>query len=119
MAHRLTQIATRTGDDGTTGLGDATVNGREIVIFNVRGEYFALLDRCPHEGASLCKAGPLTSLMESDTPGHYQTSRGGEIVRCPWHGWEFDLVTGACLTDKRRLKLYQVTEEDGTVFVTL
>ena len=32
-----------------------TVKGREIGIFNIKGEYFALANKCPHEGASLCK----------------------------------------------------------------
>ena len=31
------------------------VRGRDVVVFNVEGEYFALLDRCPHQGGSLCR----------------------------------------------------------------
>ena len=42
-----------------------TVRGRPITIFNVKGEFFALYDRCPHEGGSLCR-GKLTGLVRSD-----------------------------------------------------
>lgn len=70
-----------------------TVRGREIVVFNVKGEFHAFLNKCPHEGARLCD-GILVSLVESSQPGEYSMSRKGEFLRCPWHGWEFDLRTG-------------------------
>ena len=31
-----------------------TVKGREIGIFNVKGDFYALFNRCPHAGGSLC-----------------------------------------------------------------
>ncbi|MBN8910345.1 MAG: Rieske 2Fe-2S domain-containing protein, partial [Rhodospirillales bacterium] len=40
-----------------------TVQGREIGVFNVGGEHFALINRCPHEGAPLCR-GVLVGLAE-------------------------------------------------------
>ena len=33
-----------------------SVGGRDIVVFHVNGEFFALLNRCPHAGAPLDKA---------------------------------------------------------------
>ena len=54
-------------------------------------------------GASLC-GGRLIGLVESDGPGRYRYSRGGEIVRCPWHGWEFDIRTGKSRFDPSRWK---------------
>jgi nitrite reductase/ring-hydroxylating ferredoxin subunit len=77
------------------------VRGRDVVVFNVKGEYFALLDRCPHQGGSLCR-GKLVGLVESDEPGRYRYTRSGEIIRCPWHGWEFDLRTGKSWCDPAR-----------------
>jgi len=90
------------------------VAGRQIALFNVRGEIFALADRCPHEGASLCR-GQVVGLTESDEPGTYRISRHGEFVRCPWHGWEFDLRTGRswCDPSRVRTKSYEVTVESG------
>lgn len=90
------------------------VKGRPIALFNVKGEYFAIYDRCPHEGGSLCR-GKLTGLVESDGPATYRFSRKGEIIRCPWHGWEFDLRTGRSYCDPSRLRVksYPVSVEAG------
>lgn len=88
--------------------------GRRIAVFNVRGEYFALNDRCPHEGGSLC-AGKLSALTVSKEPGVYEWTREDEFIRCPWHGWEFDLRTGRSVCDPRtmRVRLYDVRVEHG------
>ncbi|MEM7118162.1 MAG: Rieske (2Fe-2S) protein [Chloroflexota bacterium] len=88
------------------------VNGRSIGIFNINGQFFALRNRCPHEGAELC-TGTVTGLRRSDTPGHYQWDRAGEILRCPWHGWEFDIKTGQSWFDPSRVRVrpYAVSVE--------
>ena len=88
------------------------IKGRSIGVFNVHGDYYALRNRCPHEGAPLC-AGPVTGLRQADTPGNYKYSRAGEIIRCPWHGWEFDIKTGQSWFDpaKVRVRPYPVTVE--------
>jgi nitrite reductase/ring-hydroxylating ferredoxin subunit len=94
------------------------LNGRGVVVFNIKGEFFALSDQCPHKGASL-SGGKLTGLVESDGPGDYTYTRAGEIVRCPWHGWEFDIRTGRSYCDPRRMRLMQfnVTVEPGAKVV--
>ena len=69
------------------------VNGRAVVVFNLGGEFFALNNRCPHKGGNLCD-GVATGLIQSSEPGDYQYTRQGEIIRCPWHSWEFDIRTG-------------------------
>ncbi len=95
-----------------------TIRGREVVVFNVEGEYFALLDRCPHQGGSLSR-GKLTGLAEASAPGEVRYSRRGEIIRCPWHGWEFDLRTGRSWCDPVRLRVknYIATTLPGTALV--
>jgi nitrite reductase/ring-hydroxylating ferredoxin subunit len=97
---------------GTRKLVD--VAGRTIVVFNIRGEFFALLNRCPHQGGNLCE-GKLIGLLESPEPGDYRYTRTGEILRCPWHGWEFDVRTGQsyCEPDRIRTKRYDVAVEPG------
>ncbi|MFZ2099765.1 MAG: Rieske 2Fe-2S domain-containing protein [Oricola sp.] len=94
------------------------VEGRDIAVFNVAGEFFAIANRCPHEGADLCK-GKLVALIESDDPGVIRLSRHGELVRCPWHGWEFDLRTGKSWCDpaRTRVKSYDVAVERGASLV--
>lgn len=93
-------------------------NGRDIIIFNVDGEYFAVANRCPHEGASLCK-GRIVGLVEATEPGAYQYSRRGELIRCPWHGWEFDLRTGKswCEPDRTKVRRYDLKVEPGGALV--
>ena len=94
------------------------MNGRAIVVFNLGGEFFALNNRCPHRGGSLCQ-GRQTGLVESDGPGNYRYSRPGEIIRCPWHGWEFDIRTGQSWCDPTRVRArpYAVSVQPGTRLV--
>jgi nitrite reductase/ring-hydroxylating ferredoxin subunit len=94
------------------------VNGRAVVVFNVGGEFFALNNRCPHKGGSLCH-GKLSGLVQSSEPGEYHYSRRGEIIRCPWHSWEFDIRTGQSWCDPERLRTrkYAVSVEKGAQLV--
>src|SRR5215469_8268388 len=75
-----------------------TIDGRPIAVFNIKGEFFGLLNRCPHQGAALCE-GPLIGLAQSKNPGEIEYTKLGEIIRCPWHGWEFDVRTGQSYCD--------------------
>jgi nitrite reductase/ring-hydroxylating ferredoxin subunit len=94
------------------------VKGRAIVVFNVNGEFFALANRCPHQGGSLVQ-GHLVGLIEASEPGCYRYSRRGEIIRCPWHGWEFDLRTGKswCEPDRVRARQFAVSIAAGAKLV--
>src|SRR5436190_19961643 len=66
------------------------VAGRSIGIFNVHGRYVAVLNVCPHEQAPVCR-GRVGGTTLPSGPGEYCWGRAGEILACPWHGWEFDL----------------------------
>ena len=94
------------------------VAGREIGIFNLNGEYFALSNRCPHAGGPLC-SGKIVGLVQSDGPGNYRLSRRQEFLRCPWHGWEFDIRTGQSYCDPKRFRAraYPVNVEPGSAVV--
>jgi nitrite reductase/ring-hydroxylating ferredoxin subunit len=94
------------------------VRGRAIAVFNVNGEFFALANRCPHQGGSLIQ-GQQVGLIEASEPGCYRYSRRGEIIRCPWHGWEFDLRTGKswCEPDRVRARQFAVSIAAGAKLV--
>jgi 3-phenylpropionate/trans-cinnamate dioxygenase ferredoxin subunit len=95
------------------------VEGRSIGVFNVHGTLVAALNVCPHQLAPVCR-GRLSGTTLPSAPGEFRWGREGEILACPWHGWEFDLLTGKALADeKKRLRLYPITVENGTVFITL
>ena len=92
------------------------VAGRSIGVFNIDGEYFALRNRCPHQGGALCE-GKLWGVLKADVPGVFEYSPRKEILTCPWHGWEFHVRTGQSWCDPRRLRVraYDVSVEEGSV----
>ena len=96
-----------------------------IGVFNVRGEFFALRNLCPHKSGPLC-AGYVGGRTVADlppsgrplAPSDYRWEREDEIIRCPWHLWEFEVATGRCLVDSRvRVKTYNVAIENEEVVV--
>ncbi|MFC7133235.1 MULTISPECIES: Rieske (2Fe-2S) protein [Salinibaculum] len=88
------------------------VENRSIGVFNTGGEFYALLNECPHRGAPLCE-GSVTGLKTSPEPGEIELERKGEILKCPWHGWEFDITNGKSVVDPEKIRTmtYDVTVE--------
>lgn len=86
------------------------------------GELRALSGRCPHQGADL-GYGCIAGLVEGDVPNHLQMTSQADILRCPWHGFEFSLVSGQptvpCLdTMPMQLRFYPVEVDGDQVVVT-
>jgi len=98
----LTRVAT--ASEVAPGAGRAVeVDGKVLAIFNVDGHYFAVDNTCPHRGGLL---------GEGDLE--------GQVVRCPWHGWAWDVTTGANVNNPAvRIGCYPVTVREGVVFVRL
>ena len=93
------------------------VGGREVGVIwdESAGVAHGFRNRCPHSGAPLC-LGRLRE-RESGTPGAYALA-GERVLRCPWHGWEFELASGRCLDDPSlRAAVYRVEIADGVVRV--
>ncbi|KHF37967.1 Rieske (2Fe-2S) protein [Halalkalibacter okhensis] len=90
------------------------IKGRSIGVFNINGDFFAIRNNCPHQGAPLCEGG-ISGIITSQEPGEYNYSREGEFVRCPWHSWEFDIKTGQSYFDPRKtlVKSYKTNTESG------
>ena len=80
------------------------VEGRDVALFNVGGEFKAISNRCPHEGANLCQ-GRIAAFADAAGPGEYLVEEERQMVRCPWHGWEFDLATGRSYCDPNRVRV--------------
>lgn len=87
-------------------------DGRSIGVFNIKGKYYALRNVCPHQFAPLC-LGRIKGTSLPSKVGEYLYGREGEIISCPWHGWEFDILTGRSIFNphKVRVKSYEVTVE--------
>ena len=93
------------------------IEGKSIGIFNINGQLYALRNVCPHQGAPLCE-GSITPWMTASRPYQFEYEREGEIIRCPWHQWEFDIKTGCMIVDpKLRTKTYDVTVESYDISV--
>jgi nitrite reductase/ring-hydroxylating ferredoxin subunit len=103
----------RAGEIPPGGRKVVEVAGRSIGIFNIGGEFFAIRNQCPHAGGPLCE-GILSGFVSSTEPGQYEYVRRGEIVRCPWHQWEFDVKTGQSWFDpkKVRVRSYETSVEE-------
>ena len=94
------------------------VQGVEIAVFNVEGEYYAMANYCVHQGGPLC---------EGELRGHYGIGDDGwewtyddteKNIMCPWHGWKFDVTTGKNINDDGYVTpTYEVEVDDGEIFV--
>ena len=93
------------------------VKGREIAVFRVDDEYFALSNYCVHQGGPACE-GLLSGGLSVDERMGLDYDFENRIVACPWHGWEFDVETGHHLArPKYRLPTYEVVVRDGAVYL--
>ncbi len=104
----------------------------EIGLFNVGGEVHAYRNACPHAGAPVC-LGRVSGTPLPSKVYEYIYGREGCILRCPWHGWEFDLTTGEHIVDPgTRLKevpveaggpegldRFPLEQDGGTLYVLL
>lgn len=113
-------------------VGEIPDGGRKIIvpfrgragigIFNVRGRFYALRNICPHKRGPLCTGevagrGSATA-PPSVTGGFVAYERAGEIIRCPWHAWQFDIASGQCLVDPAvRVKTYPIIVDGDELIV--
>ena len=89
------------------------IGKRSIGIFNVHGDFYAVRNICPHQGAELCRGTVGGTMLPTENPGEYNYALDGRILRCPWHFWEFDITTGEMIfvPDPKRVKTYDVAVE--------
>jgi len=115
--HRI-EVGDRLNEDGSRLLVD--VAGREIAIFRIGGEYYALANYCPHQAGRLCE-GKLTGQTTGGEDGwSWDYESEVRIITCPWHSWKFDVTTGENIdTDQYRAITYPVDEDDGDLIVTV
>jgi len=80
-----------------------STDGKDILVTNVDGNYYAMDDTCTHAGASLSEG-----------------SLDGSTVTCPWHGSTWDCKTGKMIAfgvQLNDLPSYKVTVESDEIFV--
>lgn len=100
------------------------VEGREIAVFNVDGELYSHLNWCPHQGGPVCEGkvdGTTRATFDRETLEYdLEWIKDDEILMCPWHYYEFDLLTGESRHNEAYdLMSYPVKVEDGEIVVTI
>jgi len=75
----------------------AEINGKSLAVFNVDGIFHVIDNTCVHRG------GPLG---EGDLD--------GEVVTCPWHGWEYNVKTGVSVNNPSACVASYPVEIEGT-----
>jgi nitrite reductase (NADH) small subunit len=96
------------------------IDGRDVGVVRTNAGFFALGNRCPHQGGPLC-LGRVTGTMLPSRPNEYVYGEEGLVVRCPWHGYEFHLRTGESVGGavRGRAAVYPVEVRDGIVHCSL
>jgi nitrite reductase (NADH) small subunit len=96
------------------------IGSRSIGIINNGEKFYAVLNVCPHELAPICAKAVVSGTMLPSATGTVEYGMHNRILRCPWHGYEFDLEDGGrtvFTTFKARVRMFPVSVEDGTVLV--
>ncbi|MBD2865713.1 Rieske (2Fe-2S) protein [Paenibacillus oceani] len=95
----------------------ADVNGVQIGLFRLGEDYYAWRNMCPHMAAPACR-GEVCGTRLPSMVYEYDYGMEGQVLRCPWHGWEFDLRTGRHLVDANvKLIGYKVETEQDQIYV--
>ncbi len=119
-APTLTRVLVCEAVDLPPGTRTLLEHGRhQVAVFNVDGRLYAVRNRCPHRGGPLCHGRISGTRVPSDSLG-YEWGMADRVLTCPWHGWQFDLDTGATLFDCSVVaQMYRVAVEDGEIAVYL
>ena len=93
----------RVGEPGTFAEGKATrvkCEGRGVFVYRANGAFTVYDAHCPHERTDI----PLAAL-------------DGRTLKCPKHGWTFDITSGECVSvGDRPLKRYESKVEAGALY---
>ena len=82
---------------------ECIADGTIIALFRVSNDYYAVDGICPHHGGPLGKG-----------------TLDGCVVKCPWHGWQFDVTDGRYQSnDDLHQKTFEVRIVDGKVLVNI
>lgn len=95
------------------------IGGKEVGVVRTARGFYAVNNRCPHQGADLCSGLLTDTTMAPSRPHEFVVSHERMILACPWHRWEFDLETGRAIGDvtRKRMAVYRVEVVGDDVLV--
>ena len=97
-----------------------TVNKRSVGVMRLGDRFIAVLNHCPHAGAPVCQGQFTGTYFWSDERHALDLDKERPVIRCPWHGWEFDVESGAALfPSPRRLAHLETTLEDDHIYIRI
>jgi len=95
------------------------VDGTEVGVFQVGDEFVAYRNWCPHQGGPACEGDVGRRVVQELDSLRPTFSKTELTLRCPWHGWEYDLATGRSIADPRYgLRPYRVLREGDDLFLS-
>jgi nitrite reductase/ring-hydroxylating ferredoxin subunit len=98
------------------------VGEQEIGVFRDKGEFYAYSNFCLHQGGPACEGLTIAKVEERLRPdktsqGLYFSDTEMHFV-CPWHGMEYDMKTGECVSDRKmKLRKYQILQKGDEIYV--
>jgi len=96
-------IVAKTNEIKPNQIKQVSIDGKDIVVINIDGNYFAINDTCTHAGGSLSEG-----------------KVEGSIITCDWHGAQFDCKSGKLVKFPAKindLESFKVVIESDTIFV--
>jgi nitrite reductase (NADH) small subunit len=91
----------------------------EIGLFLIDGSYYAWRNVCPHAAAPVC-LGVVRGTRMPSVVYEYEYGLDNQVLRCPWHGWEFDLKSGNHLAGgKAKLRGFPVESDADGIYIVL
>lgn len=84
-----------------------------VVVRAMDGSLHALAAKCLHQGGPLDRGKLYEHTVTTDDVGQYVMDADREILKCPWHGYEYDIRTGQTVFDETRCLQTFVTREEG------
>lgn len=94
------------------------IDGREVAVFRIDGEYHAVLNFCVHAAGPLCEGELTGRIVQNPDEWTWGYDDHETVVVCPWHSWKFDVTTGENVDTKLyRTPTFEVEVEEGDIFV--
>jgi nitrite reductase/ring-hydroxylating ferredoxin subunit len=98
------------------------VGDNEIGVFRHEGQFYAYSNFCLHQGGPACEGLTIAKVEErlradKTSMGLFFSEEEMHFV-CPWHGMEYDMKTGECVSDRKlRLKKYKTVQKGDDLYV--